>query len=226
MCDLPNRSKSEFFTPGRLACAAGALSAFACSTLVPPVKAHAGLTFALVVIGSGLLIAAVLVPTVQQFEIGLPVGIRITAAVRDRNTELKNTFESERAELELCAQLLSDDPEAAATLVEAAWSQTVASWRRPVSPAIRMYALCTLVHLLVERDRLHLLGSTTRPSSSPLSCLAFSAQVLIVLHSFVGLSTGEIANLLSRAPQDVERELQLAESTLALHVPDRGKSHG
>ena len=151
MCELPRRSWKSLVSPLRIVLALAALVALGVGNL------------GLVLVGAGLLLATVVLPTVQQLEFGFPVGLKVTAAVRDREAELRQELESQRGTYELCAQLLTEDPAVAARLLEAAWARTAAEWRRPVGPALRTYVLCVLVHLIIEEHH----GGDTGPLWRP-----------------------------------------------------------
>ncbi len=68
-----------------------------------------------------------------------PAGVKITAGLRDRQEELRQAFEQHKGELQLCTQLLCNDPGVAARLLETAWARVAAKWRGPV----KLRCVCT-----------------------------------------------------------------------------------
>lgn len=63
----------------------------------------------LIAIGTALLISAVVLPSVKEVEFGFPMGVKVTTAVSNREEALRQEFDRQRSDLELCAQLLCDD---------------------------------------------------------------------------------------------------------------------
>lgn len=215
MCELPKRASREFVPISRLVYTACSLVAIAGGVAAGRVWESKELAWALICLGGLFLVLAVVLPTVQQLEIGLPVGLRVVAAVQDRDTKLRAAFESQRGELELCAQLLCADPALAGQLLGAAWTQTTTDWRRPVGPALRLYAWCVFLRLIIESERLAVASSATGSSrTTPLDTLDFHARILVVLHSFANLTSEEISTLLGRGRETVEAELEAAEVVL------------
>jgi hypothetical protein len=142
-----------------------------------------------------LLVSAVVLPTVKQVEFGFPIGVRVTAAVPERAEQLRDIFAEQRADLELCAQLLCDEPSVAAAALESAWSDTTCKWRGPVvDEQVRTYVLCVLVELVRTHHRWRG-AQNPKPQQSPLSRLPWDQRVTVVLHDFARLPAPRIAEL-------------------------------
>jgi len=212
MCEVPRRSWRRALHPWRVVLGVFALACVVVGALLPRAV---GLVVA--ALGAALLVAAVLGPVIRQVEFGFPSGVKISTAVRDREEELRRVFEGQSGELELCAQLLLDDPATAKRLLEAAWSRTTSTWRGPAAPEIRIYVLCTLVQLSIAELRWKggQQGSPAQAQTTPLSTLTFSERVVVVLRDFARLSNVQIAQITERALEDVERDWRQAELAVA-----------
>ena len=215
MCEQPTRSWREFAPLPRVVYAMLAVCSLLAGVVAGQVLDSPAAAWALVFVGGALLAMAVAMPVVQKFEFGLPVAFKVVAAVRGREASIRSLFDSQRPELELCAQLLCRDPARAAALIETAWSQLTFRWRRPVGPAMRLYAWCLLLHLLVESERLVADPSMPAERRTPLDALDHGARVVVVLRSFANLSFEEMSTLLGRPPWTIEAELQAAELVIA-----------
>jgi hypothetical protein len=188
MCDLPKRRVLPAIRPARIIVAALGVAAIAAGWFVPALVSA-------VPIGAGaLVVLAAVLPAVRDIELGLPGDLRLTAALSGRQQDIASVFEQQRGDLQLCAQLLCGDPEQAKALLEAAWSRTAEVWRGPVTPQLRLYTLCVLVHLLEQRDR----WAPPEPAPAPTTLLAklpAGERVAVVLHDFASLTVAEIAGL-------------------------------
>lgn len=171
----------------------------------------------ILVAGVALFVSAVLAPVVREVELGLPAGVKISTALHDREEELGRVFEGQSGELELCSQLLLDDPATAKRLLEAAWSRTTSTWRGPANPEIRIYVLCVLVQLVIADVRWT--GQQSNNPASPivnhLSALPLSERVVVVLREFARLNNAQIAQMLGRPIDDVEGDWRRAEQAIA-----------
>lgn len=156
------------------------------------------------------LMTAVLLPAIREAEFGFPRGVKDSAVLRKRREELEFAFESQHEELELCAQLICDDPDEAAELLEAAWARTAAAWRGPVNPGIRNVVLHELVHLgRAARRKAGPPGDSRQGNRaggrthSLLGLLTFDDRAAVVLHDFADLSTAEIARIAGIPEQQI-----------------------
>jgi hypothetical protein len=210
MCEVENRRWREALRPMRIALGLAALGCLAGGTRYPSV-------FGLGIIGFGaaLLLAAVVLPTVREVEFGLPVGVKVSTAVRRREESLREAFEVQKAELELCSQLLCGGPEAAGQLLEAAWARTATIWRGPVTAALYDHVLCVLVELARAREIWMDPEPESIRSGRTLRALPFDLRVAIVLHEFGGLPLARIGALTGRSMESVEGDVRAAEATLA-----------
>jgi hypothetical protein len=213
MCDQPARSWRDVAPPKRLVLAGVAVLLLGSAAVAPRADAPGVAAWGLLVLGAFMLLAAVVLPTVQAVELGFPVGLKVSAAVQDRAAQLSGVFKDQRGELELCAHLLCDDSAAAARLIETACSRASDTWHHPVGPAVRPYVLCLLFHLLEEHHRLGLAGGgDTTPSR--LSRLDYPARQVVVLSSFLDLPCAAIATVLGRTEDDVRAVLAAAQHAL------------
>ncbi len=199
MCDAPPRSWRSAWQPRRIA-----LGAVALVMVVVGALSDGPARWALVAVAGALVVSAVVLPTVREVEFGFPVGLKVTAATRSRDEELRHAFDEQKGQLSLCARLLCDDPEVSARLLEAAWSRAVVLWRGPVDPYLRLLVVCLLVELSLAHDRWD--PPATRPG--PLGSLDTAQRVAVVLHDFAGLSFAEIAAIAGSTPEDAVAALR------------------
>lgn len=169
----------------------------------------------LIGLGAALLLAAVILPTVREVEFGLPVGVKVTTAVRGREEEFREAFESHKGDLELYSQLLCGQQEVAAQLLEAAWARTVTVWRGPVTTDVQNYVLCVLVQLVKAQEKWGIRGEEKVVGAIALNALPLDRRVAIVLHEFAGLPFARIGALTGRSVDSVEADVRLAEEALA-----------
>jgi hypothetical protein len=209
MCEVRQRRWREAFRPLRVALG---LAAIGCVLVGARYASVFGL--GLIGLGAALLLAAVVLPTVREVEFGLPVGVKVTAAVRQREEELHDAFETQKGDFELYSQLLCGQQEDAAQLLGAAWSRTVTAWRGPVTPDLRYYVLCVLVQLVKAREKWVDPGPVASAGASALAALPLDRRVVIVLHDFAGLPLARIGAMTGRSVQSVENDIRTAEETL------------
>ena len=216
MCEVPPRRVRPAIRPERV------ILALAAAALIVPGLFLQGVT-ALVLLGLGaaLLVGAVLFPVVRDAELGFPSGVSISTALRNREQELRDAFDAQRGDLNLYAQLLCDDPAVAAMLLEAAWAKTAAEWRGHVTPYLRVYVLCALIHLLDAHARGAVPGitdaerrDTVANVSSPLAALPTPIRMVVVLHEFADLDVEQVAEMTERSVTEVTAYLRTARAAL------------
>lgn len=212
MCELPKRRFLPSLNPLRVFLAVLSVAVVAVAWVFPGLLAA-------IPVGAGLLtlVAAVLLPAVKEIEFGLSPGFKLSPAIKDREAELRTVFERQKGDMEYCAHLLCDDPDAARRLLEAAWSQAAASWRGPVTPQLRVYALCVLVGLIRKHDiwvqrRGRPSGKKRRPGVGLLAGLPLDVRVVVVLHEFANLTFAEIAGMTGRTTAEVTRAMRSAQA--------------
>lgn len=212
MCEVPPRRLRSGLTATRILLAVTAVTIVVVGMQVEDFPG-------LLVVGLGLavLLTAVLFPIIRQIECGFPSGVKITAALQNREDDLRKAFETQKGDLGVFTQLLCDDPALAAQLLEAAWSRTAATWRGPVtSQELRLYVLCLYVHLLDKHRRLTGPGDAeTTSSAGPLAALAPTERTVVVLREFMELPVAQIAALTERPTADVVQDLRAAQAALA-----------
>ncbi|WP_175637468.1 sigma factor-like helix-turn-helix DNA-binding protein [Sinomonas mesophila] len=200
---MPKRHVLAAIRPARVLIAAAGIAAIAAGWFVPTLLSA-------VPIGAGaLVLLAAALPAVRDVELGLPGDIRLSAALAGRQTDIASVFEQQRGDLQLCAQLLCGDPEQAKALLEAAWARTAEVWRGPVTPQLRLYTLCVLVHLLDRQDRW---GPARKPKhpKTLLAALPAGERIVVVLHDFASLTIAEIAGLTESTTTAVTERLERA----------------
>jgi DNA-directed RNA polymerase specialized sigma24 family protein len=169
----------------------------------------------LIGLGAALLLAAVVMPAVSQVEFGIPSGVKVTAAVRDRPEKLRQVFEEQRPDLEACAKLLCDDPATANELLTAAMARTTLDWRGPIDREIRIYVLCWFVHRLLAHSRLAGLEQpATMAANTPLSELTTIQRVIVVLTEFADVPIQELADMVGLSLAEAQAELSRGEKVL------------
>ena len=223
MCDVPKRNWRSALQPKRLIVSAAALAIIVAGWQIPN-------PFGLIPMGIGAaaLLMAVLLPAVHDVEFGFPSGVKVSAALTNREEDLRAAFEGQKGDLELCANLICDDPATAATLLEASWAKTAADWRGPVTAEVRTYTLCVFVHRYISHiqwahppQQGNTPGDNAVPPLSPLATLSPNERVIVVLHEFAELSLAEIAGLTGNSLARVMDSLQHAESAVA-RLPSGG----
>jgi len=216
MCEVPARRISSALQPSRII-----LTVLAVGLVVVGILLRDLMGLVLLGLGAVALLAAVAFPVIKQVEFGFPMGVRVSTALRDRDTELQAAFTQQRGDLGLYTQLMCDDPELASRLLEAAWARTAALWRGPVTPELRTYVLCEFVRLLTKQSQWNRIpaggpsvGSRTEPESA-LSELPAAARILVVLREFADLPLAQIASLTNQPLAAVTTGLRSAQERLA-----------
>lgn len=215
MCEVPPRRLRTALQPARVA-----LGVIAVALIVAGMLLHDTTGLVIAGLGAAALLGAVLFPVVREFEFGFPTGIRVSAALRDREQELTEAFEGQRGDLGLCAHLLCGNPTVAAELLEAAWARTAALWRGPVTPELRTFVLCVFVQLLTAHIRWNGDASSwAEPPENgavrtPLAALPGPMRTVVVLRDFAEIPLAQIAAMTDRPLADVASDLRAAEATL------------
>lgn len=213
-CEVHQRSWREAVRPVRVVLA---IAALVC--LIAGARYASVFGLGLIGVGAALLLSAVVVPAIREVEFGLPVGVKVTAAVRQREDELRAAFEAQKGDLELCSHLLCGRQEIATELLEAAWARTATLWRGPATPELHDYLLCVLVQLVRARESWLDPEPGSEPAIRSLTALPIDIRVTVVLHEFAGLSFARIATLTDRPVPLVEADVQAAETTFARVAP-------
>ncbi|GAA1121334.1 hypothetical protein GCM10009582_18180 [Arthrobacter flavus] len=219
MCEVPKGPRRSLLTTKQLVLGCLSVTLVLVGILLPPDSSAEGLAslaifgvglygLGLITVGTALLVTEVILPAVKEVEFGLPSGYRMAAAVSSREEALRDEFDRQRADLELCAQLFCDDPAIALRLLEASWAKTATVWKGPVTPDIRTFVICQLVELV----DLHLrhAGWIRAPSAggSLLTALDRAERTAVVLHDFAGLSPTQIARITNRPVNRVRADLR------------------
>ncbi|OJF84652.1 hypothetical protein NS14008_24660 [Nocardia seriolae] len=147
--------------------------------------------------------------------------MKIVTAVRRRTDELRRVFEEQKSDLHLCAGLMCDEPEAATAMLEAAFARAIAAWRGPPNPALRVYVLCSFVHLLTARDTWVRRGAGQNAAGTPLATLPLPTRIAVVLREFANLPVADIAVIVGRTADDVTRDLARAAAELERRRSER-----
>ncbi|WP_155849522.1 sigma factor-like helix-turn-helix DNA-binding protein [Arthrobacter sp. H20] len=172
----------------------------------------------LIAIGTALIISAVVLPSVKEVEFGFPVGVKVTTAVSNREDALRQEFDRQRCDLEMCAQLLCDDAAIASHLLEASWSKATTAWRGPVTQDLRTFVICNLVGLVAAHHRWASGPVRSGAVTSPLlSGLDRPERTAVVLHDFAGLSSRQIAAITDRSIDQVRADLRTGTAKAEAH---------
>ncbi|MDQ6740208.1 MAG: hypothetical protein M3021_07540, partial [Actinomycetota bacterium] len=178
-------------------------------------------------LGLGAILVAILLPAIHEVEFGFPSGVKIRAALQNREEDFRRAFVSQQGDLELCTQLLCDDPSVASQLLKSAWSRTAATWRGPVTPETRVYTLCLFVQLLAAHRKWLAAPSdppqATQPgqSVSPRTYLSHEDRVVVVLHEFAELPLAQIAEITGVSLAEARTALTRAEAAVDRTVVGR-----
>jgi hypothetical protein len=220
MCELPPRSWRDALSASRIATGVAALGAVAIGLMV---RDAVGLS--LLAFGAVLLVAAVVLPSIQQLEFGFPAGFKVVTAVRDREAALRQVFENQRPGFELVANLLCEDPAVAAKLLEAAWGKTAESWRGPITADLHDYVLCTFAHLLTAHE--HWAGQR-RPTAdalstvSQLNTLDLTTRIVIVFHEFAEVPLQRLSTMVGQSVEQMQVDILAANTMLTARVAKEG----
>ncbi|MDH6236114.1 hypothetical protein [Cryobacterium sp. CG_9.6] len=211
-CLPPPRRIASAFQPSRIVLAVLALGLFVVGALIRDL-----LGLALLGVGAVALLTAVVFPVIKQVEFGFPTGVKISAALSDRENELQLAFTQQRGDLGLYTQLMCDNSVLASRLLEAAWARTAMVWRGPITPALRGFVLCEFVRLLTTQSRWNRATVTdtdamARPSA--LLELTVPERIIVVLKEFADLPLAQISAITGRPLTEIENEYRLAESRL------------
>jgi hypothetical protein len=220
MCEAPARQWREFVRPQRLLLAVAALALMAAGIFV----ANGAIATTIIGLGAVLLLGTFLMPAISQVEWGIPSGVKVVAALQNREENLRRVFENQRPDFELCAKLLCDDPATADELLGAALARATLGWRGPVGPEIRIYVLCWFVHRLMAHSRLVAAQepSVTAGKNTLLSGLSLSQRIVVVLNEIADLNAEQIAPMVGLSPAQVQDQLTDAKTVLAKQVGGGG----
>lgn len=220
MCDAPERSWQDVASPKRILLTVCAVAIVVVGVVLDgrgDDRPLGGLTaLGALAIGAGLLISAVVLPTVRQVEFIFPVGVRVMTAIRTREEDLREAFADQKADFELCAHNMCDDADDAAKLLEAAWADATRNWRgSTTSPGLRIYVLCVLAELALAQLRWHPHAAAGAGSPSPLSALPAEDRIVYVLRDFGRLPRAQIAAVLDMSSDELESRLANARSSVS-----------
>ncbi|MDJ0355990.1 sigma factor-like helix-turn-helix DNA-binding protein [Paenarthrobacter sp. PH39-S1] len=220
MCDVPKRRLRQSLRPARVLIAVLALAVIVAGWQIPN-------SFGLVPVGLGLgaILVAILLPAIHEVEFGFPSGVKIRAALQNREEDFRRAFVSQQGDLELCTQLLCDDPSVASQLLKSAWAKTASAWRGPVTPETRVYTLCLFVQLLAAHRKWLAAPSDPPPSEPPRAAqpgqsvsrrtyLSHEDRVVVVLHEFAELPLAQIAGITGVSLAEARTALTRAEAVL------------
>ncbi len=222
MCEAPARQWREFLRPQRVLLGVTGAALITVGYFMY-LTHNSAVGVPIAGLGGALLIACFFLPALSQVEYGFPFNLKVTAALRNREAELRQAFEDQRPDFELCAKLLCDDAATAQELLTAGLARATLGWRGPVGPQLRVYALCWFVHRLVAHHRLVATPPTTTDGPyGLLSKMTLSRRIIVVLNEIADLDVEQIALIIERPPSEVEYELSNAKRALATGVQGNG----
>jgi hypothetical protein len=187
-----------------------------------------GVGIGLVVLGVAALSLGVLLPTVQEAQIG-PGGFTLKTSVDMREAELRPFAESQHERMQRLAYLLVADRRVAAASVEDSIARAYGDWGLIGTLDRAFYLLCTVVRSALGSVSLGLVDptATTEGGLEPglasrmatLMSIPLHLRAVAVLHYHEQLDDGQIASILDLDPQEVRQRLRRAEAELAAARP-------
>jgi DNA-directed RNA polymerase specialized sigma24 family protein len=206
VCKQPPRQWRESLSPRRILFGVTALALIVAGIFPKP--PNIGLT--LIGLGAAMLLAAVVMPTVNQVEFGIPSIFKATAAIRNREEQFRKVFEAQGPDLEECANLLCDDSATANALLTTAMARATSEWRGPIDSEIReirTYVLCLFVHRLMARRRLAGMEQSPTPAvKNPVAELTTIQRLVVVLTEY-DVPIDEVADMVGLSPAEAQDEL-------------------
>lgn len=169
-------------------------------------------------IGGGVLVFGVVLPSVAEAELGVH-AFKYKRMVRDRDAQLAFAFPDRQvAALRRFALRLVGDEGRANELVDDALARTYADWHLIGQEERRFHVLCTLVQLVLGAGTLGLLeGSTASPSSgqgAALAALEVRARAMLLLRHYADLPEEQIATIMNEPPDTVRAGIARAEEAV------------
>lgn len=223
MCEAPARQWREFLRPQRVLLGVTGAALIAVGYFMYFTH-NSAIGVPIAGLGGAVLMACFFLPALSQVEYGFPFSLKVTAALRSREADLRKAFEDQRPDFELCAKLLCDDAATAQELLTAGLARATLGWRGPVGPQLRVYALCWFVHRLIAHHRLVAAPqpTTTADTYGVLSKMTLSRRIIVVLNEIADLDVEQIALIVERPPSEVQDELSNAKRALAMGVQGNG----
>lgn len=172
------------------------------------------------VLGVGVLVFGVVLPSAAEAEIGLQ-GFKYKRLLRDRDAEMAAAFpEQQVAALTRFAVRLVGDRTEAARVVEETLVHTYERWHLIRGDQRYFHALCTIVQLGLGAGTLGLL--TSRPATdqgAALAALEPRARAMLLLRYYAGLEEHQVAAILDAPLETLRSELIRAEQALQDRMP-------
>jgi DNA-directed RNA polymerase specialized sigma24 family protein len=179
------------------------------------------------VLGVGIVVLGVVMPSVAEAEIGLQ-GLRFRRLVEARDREFDHELpDAEIAELTRFARHLGVGPEPANDLVADACVRAYRDWHLVRHQPPRSVVLCHLVRQALRADALGLLApAATAVEDAVLGQLSMRDRALLLLHVYEGYDEGEIARIMAEPIERIHEDLgnALAVLTAEPDVPTVGPS--
>lgn len=183
----------------------------------------------LVVLGVAVLSLGVLLPTVQEAQIG-PGGFTLKTTVEMRDAELRPFAESQHERMHRLAYLLIADRQVAAHSVEDSLARAYGDWGLIGALDRAFYLLCSVVRAALGAASLGLVepSATAEEALEPglasrmatLMSIPLHLRAVAVLHYHEQLDDGQIASILDLEPGEVRQRLRRAEAELAAARPN------
>lgn len=187
-----------------------------------------GVGIGLVVLGVAVLSLGVLLPTVQEAQIG-PGGFTLKTRVEITEGELRPFVESQNERMQRLAYLLIADRQVAAHSVEDSVARVYGDWGVIGTLDRALYLLCTVVRVALGAASLGLAdpSATAEEGLEPglasrmatLMSIPLHLRAVAVLHYHEQLDDGQIASILDLDPHEVRQRLRRAEAELAASRP-------
>lgn len=178
----------------------------------------------LVVLGVAVLSLGVLLPTVQEAQIG-PGGFTLKTTAEMRDAEFLPFAESQRERMQRLVYLLIGDPHAAAGSVQDSLARAYGDWGLIGALDRGFYLLCTVVRVALGAEPLGLVAPPAVPEDGrepglalrmqALSSIPLHLRAVAVLHYHEQLDDRQIGSILGTSPEEVHERLRQAEEGLA-----------
>ncbi len=181
---------------------------------------------ALIVLGAGVACLGILLPAVQESQIG-PSGFTLKTAARPPDEQFVALFQHELEHAQRLALYLTGDSRRAAELASDAFARTFANWNSVGALDPRRYVVCVVTRLSLAVQTLRLVPvemPMQAPADDP-ARLGASLKALLsipprpravaLLHHYEALGDGEIAEIMGESADQVRARLREAETLLA-----------
>jgi hypothetical protein len=177
------------------------------------------------IMGVAVLVLGVVLPVASDVEIG-PQGIQFKTRTRAKDAEFRPFVLAEQESLQRCAVLLGSPESGAPDIVKEALARSYVHWSVTPEEERWMFALCTLVHIVLgmrtlglaepqqEEHADHIMGGEELRILHVLRMLEPQARAVVVLRHYEDQDESQIARILERPVDEVQSDLHRAEGEI------------